>query len=57
MLGINVYIFFKFWCAMSRGKVMPIVEMKWHIDAQTIFEVEELEANQQGLTNYDCPCN
>jgi hypothetical protein len=57
MLGINVYIFSKLWCAMSRGKAMSIAQMKWHLNAQTIFEVEKLEANQQGLTNYDCPCN
>lgn len=57
VLGINVYIFSKLWCAMSRGKEMPITQMKWHLDAQTTFEVGELETNKQGLTNYECPCN
>jgi len=42
---------------MSRGKEMPIAQMNWHLDAQTTFEVGELETNQQGLTNYECPCN
>jgi hypothetical protein len=56
-VGNKCLHFFKLWCAMSRGKEMPIAQMKWHLDAQTTFEVEELEANQQGLTNYECPCN
>jgi hypothetical protein len=45
VLKINVYIFSKLWCAMSRGKEMPITQMKWHLDAQTTFEVGELKTN------------
>jgi hypothetical protein len=26
------------------------------IDAQVLFEANELEANQHGLVSYDCPC-
>jgi hypothetical protein len=42
---------------MSRGNEMPNAQMQWHLDAHALFEVEELEANQQGLTSYECPCN
>ncbi len=36
---------------------MPNAQIQWHLDAQALFEVKELEANQQGLTSYECPCN
>jgi len=26
------------------------------IDAQALFEADELEASRKGLVNYDCPC-
>jgi hypothetical protein len=42
MLGLNVYIFSKLWCAMSMGKVMPIAQMKWHLDAQENLKLMSL---------------
>jgi hypothetical protein len=30
--------------------------MQKNMDAQKLFEVEDFEANQQGLTSYECPC-
>ncbi len=36
---------------------MPNAQMQWHLDAHTLFEAKELEANQQGFTSYECPCN
>jgi hypothetical protein len=33
---------------------LPINASK--IDAQALFEANELEASQHGLVSYDCPC-
>jgi hypothetical protein len=39
---------------MSRK--LPIGQIQENMDAQKLFEVENLEANQQGLTSYDYLC-
>jgi len=30
--------------------------MQGPINAETLFEIEDLEATQHGLTSYECPC-
>jgi hypothetical protein len=47
MLGMNVYIFSKLWCAMSMGKVMPTAQMKWHLDAQIFLKVTSLRQTNE----------
>jgi cytochrome c1 len=41
---------------MARGTPLPNGQIQWHIDTQRLFDLEDLEANQQGLTSYKCPC-
>jgi len=39
-----------------RSRKLSIGQMQKNMDAQKLFEVEDFEANQQGLTSYECPC-
>jgi hypothetical protein len=41
---------------LSRSEKLPIGQMQEFMDAPKLFEVENLEANWQGLTSYECPC-
>ncbi len=35
---------------------LALAQMQGPINAQALFEIENLEATQHGSTNYECPC-
>jgi hypothetical protein len=41
---------------MARGTPLPNGQIQWYIDAEALFDFEDLEASRQCLNSYECPC-